>query len=338
MIRVAALTGSRNDPSSRFRVRQFLAPLRAQGIEAVECSPWLSKYAPGLLQLSGLGLASRLVHAWRARRFDIAWLNRELVTGHETIERFVGTRRLFDVDDAIWRHGRHDFARRIAGRCAGVIAGNERIAEHFRGSTPRVWTVPTAIDTDAWSPAPGSAEGNPTAFIIGWSGTRWNLPYLEALEAPLARFLRDHRDARLLVVCDRRPTFRRLPPDQVVFEPWSPATEIASLRQASVAIMPLARDEWSGAKCGTKMLCGMALGLPVVVSPVGVAAEILERGELGFAARDDAEWYAALSALRADAAARARLGRRGREVVVRDFSLARALASLAAIFREVAAA
>jgi glycosyltransferase involved in cell wall biosynthesis len=336
MIRVAALTGSRNDPSSRFRVRQFLAPLRRLGIEAVECRPWLSKYAPGVLQLSGIGLASRVVHAWEARRFDIAWLNRELVTGHETIERLVGKRRLFDVDDAIWGHGRSNFARRIAAKCAGVIAGNERIAEYFRGWTPRVWTVPTTVDTDTWSPASRIADGETNSFIIGWSGTRWNLPYLEALEAPLARFLADHRDARLLVICDRRPRFRQLSPHQVVFQRWSPGAEVAGLRQASVAIMPLAKDEWSGAKCATKMLCGMALGLPVVVAPVGVAAEILERGQLGLAARCDDDWYAALSALRSDPAARASLGQHGREVVVRDFSLASALLELGAIFHEVA--
>jgi len=353
MIRVAAITASRDDPSSRFRIRQFLAPLRELGIEAVEYRPWISKYARGPLQLTGLGAASRVVHAIAARRYDVTWLNRELVTGRQTIERFMGGRRLLDVDDAIWLHGRADFARRIAARCAGVIAGNPSIAEHFRGAAPRVWTVPTAVDTDVWSPAPATPSTHTTsampaasaaaptastdgeAFTVGWSGTHWNLPYLYAIEETLARFLADHAGARLLVVCDRRPRFGRLPAGRVQFQRWSPAVEVDALRRMSVGIMPLQDDEWGRAKCATKMLCAMAVGLPVVVSPVGAAAEILRQGPLGFAAQDPDGWYDSLAQLCADPERRAAMGLAGRRVAVASYSAAETAKRLAAIFGEV---
>jgi glycosyltransferase involved in cell wall biosynthesis len=349
MIRVAAITAGRDDPSSRFRIRQFLAPLRGLGIEAVEYRPWISKYARTPWQLTGLGAVSRVVHAVAARRYDVAWLNRELVLGRETIERFMGERRLLDVDDGIWLYGRAGFARRIAARCAGVIAGNERIADHFRGATPRVWTVPTSVDTDVWKPAPAAlpspasaatpaapcSPAPPAAFTIGWSGTHWNLSYLYAIEETLARFLADHAGAQLLVVCNRRPRFRRLPADRVQFQPWSPAVEVDVLRRMSVAIMPLADDEWSRAKCATKMLCAMAVGVPVVVSPVGAAAEILRQGPLGLAARDAGDWYDGLAHLAADPERRAAMGLAGRRVAVASYSLAAAVQQLAAIFREV---
>jgi glycosyltransferase involved in cell wall biosynthesis len=345
MIRVAAITASRDDPSSRFRIRQFLAPLRELGVEAVEYRPWIGKYARGPLQLTGLGAASRVVHAFAARRYDVTWLNRELVSGHQTIERFVGGRRLLDVDDAIWLHGRPDFARRIAARCAGVIAGNDRIADHFRGAAPRVWTVPTAVDTEVWKPAPGAGAGegltagtasaNGEAFIIGWSGTHWNLPYLYAIEETLARFMTDHAAARMLVVCDRRPRFRRLPADRVDFQRWSPAIEVDALRRMSAGIMPLPDDEWGRAKCATKMLCAMAVGLPVVVSPVGAAAEILRQGPLGLAARRAEDWYDGLAQLCADPPRAAAMGRAGRRVAVERHSAAETAKLLAAIFSEV---
>jgi glycosyltransferase involved in cell wall biosynthesis len=345
MIRVAAITASRDDPSSRFRIRQFLAPLRELGIEAVEYRPWIGKYARGPLQLTGLGAASRVVHAFAARRYDVTWLNRELVTGHQTIERFMGGRRLLDVDDAIWLHGRPDFARRIAARCAGVIAGNARIADHFRGAAPRVWTVPTAVDTEVWKPAPGAgageglAAGNASAsgeaFVIGWSGTHWNLPYLYAIEETLAGFMTDHAAARMLVVCDRRPRFRRLPAGRVDFQRWSPAIEVDALRRMSAAIMPLPDDEWGRAKCATKMLCAMAVGLPVVVSPVGAAAEILCQGPLGLAACRAEDWYDGLAQLCADPPRAAVMGRAGRRVAVERHSAAETAKLLAAIFSEV---
>jgi glycosyltransferase involved in cell wall biosynthesis len=335
MIRVAALTGSRDDPSSRFRVRQFLAPLRRRGIETVEYRPWVSKFAGAPWQLTGLGAASRAVHALAARRYDLAWLNRELVTGRETIERFAGRRRLLDVDDAIWLHGRGSFARRIAAHCDGVIAGNEAIAEHFRPAARRLWIVPTVVDTDVWKPAgPAAAD-----FLIGWSGSRWNLPYLYAIEAPLARFLADHPAASLLVVCDRRPAFRRLPADRVRFLRWSPAVEVVALQQLSVGLAPLPDDEWTRAKCATKMLCAMAVGLPVIASPVGAAAEILRRGPVGLAARDDGDgddWYDGLAHLYAHPEERRAMGAVGRRVVEESYSVASAVEQLAAIFREVA--
>ena len=343
MIRVAAITASRDDPSSRFRVRQFLAPLRELGIEAVEYRAWISKYARGPLQLTGLGAASRVVHAIAARRYDVTWLNRELVTGRQTIERFMGGRRLLDVDDAIWLRGRPDFARRIAASCAGVIAGNARIADHFRGAAPRVWTVPTAVDTDVWKPAPaarealtaGKAPANGEAFVIGWSGTHWNLPYLYEIEETLRRFVTDHAAARILVVCDRRPRFRRLPADRVDFQRWSPAVEVDALRRMSAGIMPLPDDEWGRAKCATKMLCAMAVGLPVVVSPVGAAAEILRQGPLGLAARRAEDWYDGLAQLCADPERSAAMGRAGRRVAVERYSAAEIAKLLAAIFSEV---
>jgi glycosyltransferase involved in cell wall biosynthesis len=331
MIRVAAITAGRDDPSSRFRVRQFLAPLRGLGIEAVELRPWISKYARGPLQLTGLAAASRLVHAIAARRYDVAWLNRELVTGHATIERFMGERRVLDVDDAIWLHGRAGFARRIAAHCAGVIAGNERIADHFRGAARCVWTVPTAVDTEVWKPASAA----PREFTIGWSGTGWNLSYLYALEETLARFLNDHAGARILVVCDRRPRFRRLPADRVRFQRWSPAIEVEALRRMSVAVMPLADDEWGRAKCATKMLCAMAVGLPVIVSPVGAAAEILRQGPLGLAATGAPGWYEGLAQLYADPPRRAAMGLAGRRVAAESYSVAAIAGRLAAIFHEV---
>ncbi len=138
MIRLAALTSSRNDPSSRFRIRQFIPRLRELGVDAVEFCPWVSKYASVMLQLTGLTFASRVHALLAARKYDVTWLNRELITGRDTLERFAGRRFLFDVDDAIWLSGRPGFAQRIAARAAGVIAGNRAIADYFRPHARRL--------------------------------------------------------------------------------------------------------------------------------------------------------------------------------------------------------
>jgi glycosyltransferase involved in cell wall biosynthesis len=310
------------------------------GIETVEFRPWVSKYASATRQLAGLGLLSRAIALQAARKFDLAWLNRELVTGHATLERFAGRRRVLDVDDAIWLLGRNGFARKIARHCSGVIAGNECVAEHFRGSAARIWIVPTAVDPDRFKPREPAGRSGREIFTVGWSGTAWNLPYLYGIEEPLRRFLDDHWNARLLVVSDGCPKFSRLPQDRVMFEAWSAKTEAESLLRMDVGIMPLPDNEWTRAKCATKMLCYMSAGLPVVVSPVGAATEILarplEHSALGIAARKD-DWYDALSALYRDPERCTALGQCGRRVVVEHYSAGKIAHRLKEIFMEVAA-
>src|SRR5262249_22111372 len=158
---------------------------------------------------------------------------------------------LIDIDDAIWLN-RPDFSERLATLCQGVIAGNELIADHYREYGAQVWTIPTAVDTNRWRPAARAAADS--VWTIGWSGSSSNLKFLYDIEEPLADFLNDHPAARLLVVCNRKPLFKRLPAGQWRFLPWSPENEISQVRQMNAGLMPLTDSEWSRGKCALKMI------------------------------------------------------------------------------------
>jgi glycosyltransferase involved in cell wall biosynthesis len=88
-----------------------------------------------------------------------------------------------------------------------------------------------------------------------------------------------------------------------------------------VGIMPLRDTLWSRGKCSYKMLLYMSCGVPVVVSPVGMNAEILEMGSLGHAAASPADWSGALEAMMKDPERTCAMGEKGREVVVNHFSI-----------------
>ena len=115
-LQVEALVSGRLAASSRFRVLQHVEQLRRRGHRRFGPSPAHSKYASlppswsrrralrsgGRLALQGAKLASapsRCARSWRA---DVTWLERELLPGHETLERVLHRPVLFDVDDAIW--------------------------------------------------------------------------------------------------------------------------------------------------------------------------------------------------------------------------------------------
>lgn len=319
-------------------MRQYIEPLRQFGIDVREHRPLVDKYAappfPAARPLWRLGkAASCLPLLVGVRGSDVVWLGKFMIFGRYTFERFLPSNTVLDVDDAIWLLGKPGHSERIVARCRGVIAGNRFIAEHYRGLTEKVWLVPTSVDTDRWRPQP---RPDRTGWTVGWIGTSSNLGYLKWIEEPLAEFLALHEDARLLVICDREPPFSRIPRSRWTFELWSDATEQEAVQKIDVGLMPLPDVGYAWGKCGAKMLQYMALGIPVLVSPVGSGGEILAEGEVGLAARNPEEWFAGLERLYDDRPFAARCGQTARAVAERAYSLRTNAPRLAQIFREVA--
>ncbi len=339
MTRVAALTSGRLVPSARFRVRQHIGPLRRFGIEVREYVPAIEKYEV----LEGWPPGSRLAAKLLARvpavlasyRHDVTWLQRELVTGYPTLEGFLKRPFVLDVDDAIWLSPPLGgaVAAAAAKRADIVVAGNAWLAEWFSRHNRSVHVVPTAVDTEHFRQASPSPDEGP--FVVGWIGTSGNLRFLEDIGEAIARFLRDHKDARLLVVCDRRPALASVPGERWEYVPWSQDVEVTALQRMDVGLMPLANDEWSRGKCSLKMLQYMACSVAVVVSPVGMNAEVLSMGQVGMAATTEKGWYEALSFFYTDRAKRVECGRNGRALIEAHFSREHVCERLAGIFRNL---
>jgi glycosyltransferase involved in cell wall biosynthesis len=322
-LRATAFSGGWNVPGARFRIRQFAGPLRQHGITLVEWPAPLGAYPPlnrSLRPVWALGsLAARvpgIVDSWRS---DVTLFQRELLSTFMTLEPLTRGPRVLDVDDAIWLNGDGRFADRLAQRCERIICGNAWLAEYFGRITPNIDIVPTGIDVAIYRPG-GSPAAGPRR--IGWIGTLPNMRYLTICQAAIGRVLQRHPDVELAIVCDHRPPpLPDVPPARVRHIPWSQAAEVSALQSFAVGIMPLDNTDWERGKCSFKMLQYMACGVPVVVSPVGMNAEVLGRGGLGFAARTAAEWEDALEALLTDPDRAQQMGQEGRRVVERHFSV-----------------
>ena len=85
--------------------------------------------------------------------------------------------------------------------------------------------------------------------------------------------------------------------------------------------MPLPDDPWTKGKCGFKLLQYQAVGLPVVCSPVGVNREMIVDGVNGFHAYVPQDWFDRLNQLISSPELRNRMGKTGREMVVKKYSL-----------------
>jgi hypothetical protein len=168
--------------------------------------------------------------------------------------------------------------------------------------------------------------------VIGWTGSFSTEKYLDLVRPALER-LRRRRPFRMVVVGGGA---FRAEGVEVEHRPWRAQTETSDLGDLDIGLMPLPDAEWERGKCGLKALQYMALGLPVVVSPVGVNAEIVRDGESGVLARTEREWEEALERLLADADLRRRMGREGRATVERAYSAAVVAPRVAEIFRRAA--
>ena len=323
MLNVAAITGGQDVPSARFRVRQYLPALLAHGVCMAELQSRTSAYPPPQRWLrpawAALRLAEMVGVALQSRCYDVTFLQREMLSTFATLERWTGRPRVLDVDDAIHLYRGGATAKTLAMQCDRIICGNPHLAEIYRQWNSDVVVLPTAVDAERYCPRSSGAPRE--AIVLGWIGTSANLRYLQDIEPALVTVLKQHPHAMLHVVCDMPPQLRAIQPERVQYTPWSAASEVATIQSFSIGLMPLEDSPWARGKCSFKMLQYMACGLPVVVSPVGMNADVLKLGDIGFGAVAIDEWVEALVQLVEDEASRTRMRATGRQIVVREFSV-----------------
>jgi glycosyltransferase involved in cell wall biosynthesis len=335
MIKVAAYTGGKNVPSARFRVHQHIPELRSHDIWVNEHTAFFGSYPPANKAIrplwGGATLIQRLPGIMHSYSADLTLLQREILSTYAFLEKYTKHPRLLDVDDAIWLNGQR-FAKRIAGWCDGIICGNPYVAEQFQQWNRKIHILPTAVDCRRFK-ATELGEGASSQIIV-WSGTSGGFQYLAAIEDAFRQIFQSMPRARLRVVCDKKIRFAKLPLEKVEYIQWKPEIEVKALQGAAIGIMPLKDSPWAKGKCSYKMLTYMACGLPVVVSPVGMNAEILDQAEVGYPATNLADWIDQILLLLQDSEKAALLGRNGRRLVESKYDLKKIAASLATIIKQ----
>jgi hypothetical protein len=349
---VLALTRyPRQGASSRLRFLAFLPGLAASGID-VTVSPFFDeRYLPALY-------AGRRPSPWRlfasyarrlgvllgARHFDAVWIEKEALPWLPlAVEGALlgDVPYVVDFDDAWFlryrMHGKRlarallaDKLERLTARARAALVGNDVLAAWARSAgAGHVVELPTAVDLARYQPAAPHPKG---PLRIGWIGSPSSAAeYLRPL-APMLAEVTAAGWATLTVVGAEAARCGV----EAACVPWSEDGEIEELGRFDVGIMPLTDTPWSRGKCAYKLIQYMAVGIPVIASPVGMNRQVVRHGVNGFLAETADDWKAALRTLADDPELRRRMGEAGRRIVAEEFTLEVILPRLTAVLRAAA--
>jgi glycosyltransferase involved in cell wall biosynthesis len=178
-----------------------------------------------------------------------------------------------------------------------------------------VFTLPPAVPRERYENATQRSE---KGLSIGWIGTPENIRYLADIEDTLSNLLASNEDIQLRIITASdlpvTPFSDRVGED-VEYLTWSQEAEVEMIKSSDVGIRPLRRDAWSEAKGYISVTQFMALGRPVVVTPVGMLEDMVDHGTSGFHATSDEEWVGFLSELAENPERRIEIGENAREAI-----------------------
>jgi glycosyltransferase involved in cell wall biosynthesis len=343
-------------PSQRFRYEQYIDQLQQKGFHIVIKPFFTEKTYSAFYQNGGLltkihaiteSYFIRLSLLFQLRPFDLVFIHREATpAGPPIIEWFIAKilqkKIIYDFDDAIWLTDRTNessltgllrWRSKVGLICKWsykVSCGNDYLATYARQFNNDVTINPTTVDTTHTHIASIVSTKTDEHITIGWTGSRSTLKYLKNIIPVLQALERKYPHVEYLMISDEDADIRL---SNKIFRAWNKETEIMDLSAIDIGLMPLPDDSWTRGKCGFKALQYMAMEIPAVVSPVGVNKAIVENGVEGYCCTSFEEWFNRLEKLIHNPAKRTEMGKRGRQKVIDNYSVASNSSNFLSLFQ-----
>lgn len=347
---------------TRYRLVQYIEPLRSYGID-LDVRPFFTSIeyarfydrtaiASRLLTIAA-PVARRMFDISRAMRSDVLIVQREAMPFGPAIfewlyQKFGRLPMIVDLDDAVHipylspRYGRAGSILKFFGKTMRlvktsdtVICGGGYLAKTIAEEGIGTEVIPTVADPRVF--LPGIRDNIP--LVIGWIGTPSAFPFL-AWTFPVLQRLAEKYDFILKVRGSGKDELF-IPGVRVDNAPWELDSELEDFRSFDIGLYPLvpgegASAEWIKGKSGFKAIQYMTLGLPFVMTPIGVTEMLGVPGETHFEASSPKEWETAIAMLLADADLRKNMGDAGRAFALKEFDLETQTRKLVEIIRELA--
>jgi len=329
--------------SSRTRVYQFLPYLKQYGIE-YDVVAWNGKAIKPrhksskdpLRKLYDL-IMSEIVNyfimtakiSWallNIKKYDVVFVQKITLWRLLVLLRALKIKYVYDIDDAIYTAHSAELAKAEQTIRVNVAIAFMKTAKHMivelpsteevaRQNCDSVTVILGPVDIKRYHPSDKSGHDHVT---IGWIGSHGNTYYLFEIQGALENLCKKYNNVQVKLIGTKG---LHTSEHKIKLVEWRLDTELAELASFDIGIMPLTDDEWSRGKGNYKQLQYMALGIPSVVSPVGVNTTLLQDGVNGYFAKTAQEWEDKISKLVENKALREEMGRRSRDMVAKNYSL-----------------
>lgn len=333
---------SRAGASSRLRSYQYVDYFKKEHYPCdFEIKPFLndqylenlySKKKNTLASLIRVYLNTFLFLIKNRNRYDLVFIEKEIFPYFPAWVELIFLKNkkfVLDYDDAIFHnYDRHKnfLIRLFLGKKINqlmkkanlITVGNEYLKQRaVVAKADNIEIIPTVVDLDKYSMRPDNLENN-LIPVIGWIGTSVTQKYLKMIESSLAQVFSIKKFKFLAIGADLNLQLHGF--DYEIL-PWSEKTEVEFLNRIDIGVMPLLDQPFEKGKCGYKLIQYMALGKPVIASPIGVNIEIIQHKKNGFLVLSSQEWIEAFLFLLNNPANMNLMGMESRKIVESRFSL-----------------
>jgi glycosyltransferase involved in cell wall biosynthesis len=339
MDKIYFFTGPPEYPTTRFRSEQYLSYFQKKGYDTVffTSSPSFLKslQSESLISVSIFNLArycsnfKNIIERWQQINqidsFD------SIVYIHSFLTPFIDTdylaqvvrkkckRMVLDMDDAIFATNKKTEIKltKLLPLCDTVIVGNEYLADFVQKYQNNIHIIPTPIETNFYLPKIKDSATQANTITVGWMGGWVNLVHLNLILPSLMNLKKKLPHIHLKIVTNIHELPSTLK-DIAELKQWSAKDELIDLQSFDIGLMPLEDNPFSRGKCSFKLLQYMAVGIPVIASPVGMNKDVVQ--DNGFLCNSEEEWLESLLLLCENEELRKTMGKKSREIVEKKYS------------------
>ncbi|MFB6273384.1 MAG: glycosyltransferase [Salinibacter sp.] len=285
-----------------------------------------------------------LLNHLAAESYDLIWvqfLNMLTHLSDDVLSRNVIVLDQHNADERVWASYAHEgsivnrafaqqnlwklrrFQRRMLDYVDVVLSVSDDEAAFMRSRVPtscEVWTMPNGVDVDGFHPGPAHADvlREPVILFCGSMDVTMNVDAAVRFANRIFPTVQAHHPEAMFWIVGRRPT--RAVQELDEREGIQVTGDVADVRpyyeRATVLVVPFRY----GAGTKLKVLEAMAMGVPVVATPVGCQGIDVEPGRHLYVEESDEPFAERVTELVQDPDARARLARAGRELVEARYS------------------
>ncbi|MBN1788113.1 MAG: glycosyltransferase family 4 protein [Sedimentisphaerales bacterium] len=190
-----------------------------------------------------------------------------------------------------------------------VLAGNNFLANLAKEFNKNIVVLPTGLDTAEYN-----MERKPSIdknIRLVWIGSGSNLAYLKQIRQAIEQLSTNYKNVVLRIICNEFLDMRHTSIEKIQ---WSLTSQISNLVNSDIGIAPLPDNNFTRGKCGFKILQYCAASLPVVASPVGVNADLVQDRVNGFLAETDSQWFDCLDKLICSPGLRHNMGKEAKRI------------------------